>query len=93
MTWAGGRLTQATIRSKLGGVLRLRTSGEVTVRGTKTRPAEGENPNPFFHLVPAGRPQIAAGVQWAELARAATVTVDLDTNPGGVYEVTTGLRR
>jgi alpha-L-fucosidase 2 len=93
MTWANGRLAHATIRSKLGGVLRLRTAGEVRVGEATTRPAKGNNPNPFFHLVPAGRPQVADGVAWAAPIRPATVTIDLDTSPGAVYEVTPGLQR
>ncbi len=87
LAWAGGQLTKATIRSKLGGVLRLRTPVEVMIRGATARDARGDNPNPFFNLAPAGRPQIADGARLPEPALAATKTIDLETTPGGIYEL------
>jgi alpha-L-fucosidase 2 len=85
LSWAGGKLTQATIRSKLGGVLRLRTPAEGAVSGGTPRPVAGANPNPFFRIVPAGEPQVAAHAERVERALPATHTVDIETAPGGVY--------
>jgi alpha-L-fucosidase 2 len=87
LEWAKGQLIRATIRSKLGGVLRLRTPREMTIRGASGRPVRGENPNPFFRVVPAGEPQIASGVVLKALTPATGTTVDVETMPGGVYEL------
>lgn len=88
LAWSGGQITEATIRSTLGGVLRLRTARGLVVHGATGRAAQGENPNSFFHLVPAGRPQIAEGAQLKELSAGTTTTIDVDTVAGGVYEFT-----
>jgi alpha-L-fucosidase 2 len=81
VSWAEGKLTEATIRSKLGGVLRLKTTGEVAVYGIGSRSAEGANPNPFFRIVSAGEPQ----TERESGADSSTRTVDVETVPGGVY--------
>jgi alpha-L-fucosidase 2 len=94
LEWAAGKLKSATVRSRLGGNLRLQTRDPVLValggRPAASRPASGDNPNPLFHTVAAGRPQLAPGAQAAlpALAVAPTRTVDIDTRPGGVYTVT-----
>ena len=87
LTWAGGRLTSATLRSTLGGVLRLRTPMDVVVRGVAARDAQGPNPNPFFKVAPAGQPQIADEAALPSLRLPATRTIDFDTVEGGVYEI------
>jgi alpha-L-fucosidase 2 len=46
MTWKGGRLRQARIRSAIGGVLRLRSY--VPLKGKGLRPASGECPNVLY---------------------------------------------
>ncbi len=71
--WSGGRLTAAEVRSRLGGVCRLRNAELLTVAGTPARTADGPNPNPFY--------RVHAGVE------SAGVTVQFDTAPGGVYRV------
>jgi alpha-L-fucosidase 2 len=87
LAWADAKLTRATIRSTLGGNLRLRTARSVKIAGGETaaRPASGANPNAFFHVVAAGKPQIAADAPLAAIAVPPTVTVDLSTRPGGTY--------
>ncbi len=87
LSWAEGKLTEATIRSKLGGVLRLRTPVDAAISGGTSQPAAGANPNPFFRIVPAGRPEIMAMADDDEAVLPATWTVDIETTPGGVYHV------
>jgi alpha-L-fucosidase 2 len=82
LAWSGGRLTSATIRSTLGGNLRLRTYDPVTIKGSSALEAKGENSNPFFRVVSAGRPQIVASPPLPERKLRATHTVDLPTNRG-----------
>lgn len=88
LQWAGGRLQRAVIHSRLGGHLRLRTSGPVEVAGAEPRPAQGPNPNPFFATVAAGTPRVVAGAALATRAIPAFVTLDFATSPGGTYVVT-----
>jgi alpha-L-fucosidase 2 len=88
LEWAGGRVTRATIRSRLGGNLRLRTAAPVTIAGATAKPATGSNPNPFFALVDAGQPQITNSDTLPKLALRPTQTVDFATTPGGIYTLT-----
>jgi alpha-L-fucosidase 2 len=87
VSWAEGKLTQATVRSKLGGVLRLRTPAVVTVSGVAMRRAGGVNPNPFFRIVPAGTVQVAAGTPLSEVSFPKTQTIEFETVAGGIYEI------
>jgi alpha-L-fucosidase 2 len=88
LAWADGKLTRAVIRSRLGGNLRLRTSGTVAIDGAKAKPASGANPNAFYHIVAAGQPIIAAGAKLAEVKLPATQEVDVATEPGARIVVT-----
>jgi alpha-L-fucosidase 2 len=91
--WEGGKLKRATIRSRLGGNCRLRTGGPVTVAEGSTpvgtQPAKGANPNPFFHIVAAGRPVIAPKAEaLADVHVPASQTIDFPTRAGGSYTIT-----
>lgn len=87
LSWADGRLKEATIRSELGGVLRLRTAGPVSVDGVSSRPSKGMNPNPFFRIVPAGKPQISPDAQLNEVSFPEAHTIEFETIPGGIYRI------
>jgi alpha-L-fucosidase 2 len=87
LSWAEGKLVHATIRSKLGGVLRLRTKAAVNVSGATSRPAEGPNPNPFFRIVPAGRPQVAPDARMGQVSFPGAHTIEFETIPGGIYPI------
>ena len=85
LQWASGRLTSATLRSTIGGTLRLRSY--VPLTGSGLVPAQGACPNPL--LMPAA---IATPVVNAEGARLSVNAVipevyeyDVVTIPGGVY--------
>jgi alpha-L-fucosidase 2 len=54
LTWRDGRIVSGTIRSRLGGLLRLRTAAPMAIAGHTARPADGANPNPYFAVVPTG---------------------------------------
>lgn len=58
LTWRGGALTGATIRSRLGGNCRLRAATALRVTNGRAREAEGANPNPFYRLHDAGTPMV-----------------------------------
>ncbi len=87
--WDGGQLRCATIRSRLGGPLRLRSY--VPLKGKGLRPAEGENKNPLFVRPHIKQPLISKEIlpQYPELKR--TYEYDLDTEAGQDYFVERGI--
>ncbi len=87
LEWAGGKLLHATVRSKLGGNLRLRTAGPMIVADSEARPANGKNPNAFFAIVDAGRPEVANPGALPNLPPRTLHTVDIATTAGGSYSV------
>lgn len=93
LEWAEGKLTRATVRSALGGNLRLRTAAPVRVAAAGDgRPvagvqARGANPNPLFRFVAAGAPIITRGATLPEVVVPAAHTVDLATRPGDRLEI------
>jgi alpha-L-fucosidase 2 len=94
--WAGGQLKAAAVRSKLGGNLRLQTPLAVRVAGAsgpvEAKPASGPNPNPLFHVVPAGQPKGPPATQTSPPGVQAQLkpapVVDIATQPGGAYTLT-----
>lgn len=90
LEWSGGRLQHATIRSHLGGNLRLRTYEPVVLTGqtAKAVVAGTANSNPFYRTVDAGKPIIATGAKLPELKLRPTRTVDVPTTAGGTYAIT-----
>jgi len=101
MEWHDGHLTHATIRSTLGGNCRLRTYDPVTIVADATattdplctRPAEGENPNPLFTRVQVDDAKVTAkplkdGYLPSTAEPPPARTIDFETAPGGVYEIT-----
>ena len=86
--WDGGQLRRASIRSRLGGLLRLRSY--VPLRGKGLRPARGANPNPLFVKPVIRQPLVARDIcpQYPELKR--VYEYDVDTNPGQVCYVERG---
>ena len=88
MEWSDNQLTQATIRSTIGGVLRIRSV--IPLRGDNLRKAAGPCPNPLY--APAGikTPQINSnGTSKSIAALIPTVyEYDINTQPGMSYTVT-----
>lgn len=60
MEWDGGQLLKATIISKKGGNLRLRSY--VPLKGTGLKAAEGGNPNPLYHAVSIKEPLVSSKI-------------------------------
>jgi alpha-L-fucosidase 2 len=93
LEWAGGKLTRAVVRSQLGGNLRLRTAAPISVQNTgagpaaKITPATRPNPNNFFGVVAAGKPEVADAAALPILAAHPTQMIDVATAPGGIYEI------
>ncbi len=54
LVWSGGKISEAKIISKIGGVLRVRSRVPLSrADGAKLTAATGENPNPFFFTPPS----------------------------------------
>ena len=86
MAWAEGKLQQATITSKIGGTLRLRSY--VPLQGNGLRKASGACPNPLF-----ASPEIRQPLHSEELTEFPLIPLkevfeyDIDTTPGQVITV------
>ena len=83
MKWADGQLQQATITSKIGGTLRLRSY--VPLKGNGLRKATGACPNPLF-----ASPEIQKPLHSSELSELQLIPLkevfeyDIDTTPGQI---------
>ena len=87
MEWASGKLTQATIRSTLGGNCRLRTNTKVEVQNVAAVVASGKNANPLFRFIDPGKPIIADLEKLGKKNDNHGFVVDFATKRGGVYGV------
>ena len=83
MDWDGGELTTATITSRIGGNLRIRSY--VPLEGTGLKEAKGDNPNPLMKRGAIKEPLVAAGLraQYPLLYR--IYEYDIQTRPGEKY--------
>ncbi|GAB3573727.1 glycoside hydrolase family 95 protein [Spirosoma luteolum] len=86
MNWKAGKLTAVTIKSNLGGNLRLRTPNVLKAgNGVTLKPASGPNPNPFYTIEPTPTPIVSAKANLAPPALNETWLYDIATRPGRVY--------
>jgi alpha-L-fucosidase 2 len=83
LEWADGALVRAELRSRLGGVARVRTSLAMKVSGAEARSAEGNNPNPFYRVHDPGEPTIVPGAAVSSNQRREGVVIDLPTDRDG----------
>ena len=88
MEWKDGKLSRAEIRSRFGGLCRVRTSVPVKVEGAVAREADGPNTNPLYKIQPAPPIQMAdpSKVKLPVLQKG--FVVDLDTEVDCVYVLT-----
>jgi alpha-L-fucosidase 2 len=84
LVWEKGSLSEARIRSNLGGLCRVRSYVPLRVSGGAARPATGPNPNPYFQTIDPGRPRIAPGAPLESVALRPAYAIDIDTAPGQV---------
>ena len=83
MSWNDGQLQKATITSKIGGTLRLRSY--VPLKGNGLRKATGACPNPLF-----ASPEIQKPLHSSELTELQLIPLkevfeyDIDTTPGQI---------
>lgn len=81
MTWADGQLLEATVLSRIGGPLRLRSA--VPLEGEGLRPAAGDCPNPLLRNASATLPtEVSPDAVPAWPVLPAFYEYDVDTTPG-----------
>ena len=82
--WQGGQLLRATIHSRLGGQLRLRSY--VPLHGEGLRPASGDNGNAFYQRHSIGEPRVSSELQHPQYPVLPRVyEYDIMTLPGHDY--------
>ena len=84
MAWENGQLTQAVVRSALGGNCRIRTNRVVQVAGANTQPATGENPNALFNFIDPGKPLVVDASKLSESPKITGSVIDFGTQAGKV---------
>ena len=85
--WQDGVLQTATIQSAIGGTLRVRSY--VPLKGQGLKPATGDCPNPLLAPAQIREPLHSSELKDFELLPLRKIyEYDLDTVPGGTYELT-----
>ena len=86
MQWSRGELNQATIRSTVGGTLRIRSYVPLTGKGLQ--PASGDCPNMMFAPAAVKEPLKSSELKdFQSLSVRKVYEYDVVTKPGGVYKV------
>lgn len=83
--WDGGELTSATITSRIGGNLRIRSY--VPLEGAGLQKAVGANPNTLMENGDIKEPLLAAGLKAQYPMLYQIYEYDIPTQAGGKYEV------
>jgi len=87
LVWKDGKVKTATIHSRLGGNLRLRTYHplETVTEGVELKKAEGSNPNPLFEVPKVKKPLVSDEANLPGLNLRKTYEYDVQTLPGKDY--------
>ncbi|MFC1716251.1 glycoside hydrolase N-terminal domain-containing protein [Candidatus Poribacteria bacterium] len=85
MEWQSGKLKRAEIRSKLGGLCRVRTLSPVKIEGAVAREAAQPNTNPLYRRHPVPPVEVVDPSAVTNLDCSEGFVVDFDTEAGGVY--------
>lgn len=85
MKWKDGKLLTVTVRSVLGGNLRLRVPNAMTVSGRELKKAKRTNQNPFYQTEETPKPIISSQAQTTLPQLKETTLYDLPTEKGKVY--------
>jgi alpha-L-fucosidase 2 len=86
LEWRNKKLLAATIKSNLGGNLRLRVPNEIELVGIGIfKEAKGDNPNKFFKMEETMEPIISEEAFIQELTLPKSLLYDIITEKGKVY--------
>lgn len=86
LDWNEGKVAKGSVRSLLGGVLRLRSY--TPLRGKGLTPAWGVNPNPLFAAEPVKEPVISPEATLSGISLPEVFEYDILTVPGQVVSFT-----
>jgi len=86
--WENNQAQKITIKSNLGGNLRIRVPNEVNLAdGKNLKKAIGDNSNPFFEIVKVKDPLISAEAKINPVILKTTYLYDLPTKAGNIYTI------
>ncbi len=86
IAWRNGQMEQATIRSAVGGVCRIRSRWKVAGPDSSIfGHANGANTNEFYRLPDVAQPLSTSKAKPPEISLPQALEYDLRTVPGGVY--------
>ena len=84
MKWSGAQLLHAKVRSRIGGVLRIRSY--VPLKGTGLQPAKGDCPNMLYAPATIAEPLKSEALKTPQLPILYKVyEYDVQTEPGKEY--------
>ena len=83
MSWQNGKLQSLTVRSTLGGNLRLRSAVRLKGKGIKT--AKGANANPLMLTYDIPAPKVSDPSKLVDVPLQPTYLYDVETKAGQVY--------
>jgi alpha-L-fucosidase 2 len=86
MKWNAAQLTEAVVKSTIGGLLRIRSYVPLTGKGLSL--AKGENTNPLFYLEKGKTPLISEKANLTKTDRKRVYEYDLQTTAGQSYHLT-----
>lgn len=87
MEWQSGKLINLTVKSTLGGNLRIRVPNQMQTDGAvRLKRAEGGNPNPFFYTTATPDPIISPQAKMESPLLKETWLYDLSTIKGKTYQ-------
>ena len=85
MAWKNNQIEKLTIRSSVGGKLRLRTNAVLQCEGKTLEKAQGTNPNPLFVLQEIAKPLISPAARLNTDPRIDMPVMEIDTEAGEIY--------
>jgi len=84
MEWKNNKLSSITVKSNLGGNLRLRSYNKLAGKNIKT--AKGENPNYFYKFQPIAKAKVSPEAKLSGTNIKIVYEYDIDTKKGGTYQ-------
>lgn len=85
LVWMDGKIQQVTVRSDLGGNLRLRVPNAMSTKEGALTPAKGDNSNPFYFVEETPAPVISDKANLEKPTLNPGYSYDLATEAGKTY--------
>jgi alpha-L-fucosidase 2 len=86
LEWKNGKVVSVTIKSIIGGNLRIRSA--VELKGQNIKVAKGENINPFFNRQEIAKPKVSSLAAFTGTGLKSTFQYDVPTVTGQIYTFT-----